>query len=172
MIYSQAGFLCYRCDNENNENSLSPPLATHLTGGSLSDENSSVVSTNSSSVCSMEPLTSSPRLERKQGLGLASSSGGLSQQVMEGQRSGAYPPSPYSGSSTVRILWDLLIAKNQNPFIFLIHSFWSLIVCIKPACLPQVELPMCALRLSRSGALRTRWVDMSRVTKTTNYHYL
>ena len=32
-------------------------------------------------------------------------------------------------------------------------------------------LPMCALRLSHSGALRTQWVDMSRVTKTANYYY-
>ena len=58
--------------------------------------------------------------------------------------------------------------KNRNPFIFLVHSFWSLVVCIKPACLPEVELPMCALRLSHHGALRTQWVDMSRVTKSAN----
>ena len=55
--------------------------------------------------------------------------------------------------------------KNRYPFIFLVNSFWSLVVCIKPACLPEVWLPMCALRLSHSGALRTQWVDMSRVTK-------
>ena len=61
--------------------------------------------------------------------------------------------------------------KNRNPFIFLVNSFWSLVVCIKPACLPEVWLPMCALRLSHSGALRTQWVDMSRVTKTANYNY-
>ena len=29
---------------------------------------------------------------------------------------------------------------------------------------------MCALRLSHKGALITQWVDMSRVTKTTNYY--
>ena len=29
-------------------------------------------------------------------------------------------------------------------------------MCIKPACLPEVELPMCALQLSHSGALRTQ----------------
>ena len=34
--------------------------------------------------------------------------------------------------------------KNRNPFIFLVNSFWSLVVCIKPACLPEVWLPMCA----------------------------
>ena len=28
--------------------------------------------------------------------------------------------------------------KNRNPFIFLVHSFWSLVVCTKPACLPEV----------------------------------
>ena len=61
--------------------------------------------------------------------------------------------------------------KNRNPFIFLVNSFWSLVVCIKPACLPEVWLPMCALRLSHSSALRTQWVDMSRVTKTANYCY-
>ena len=61
--------------------------------------------------------------------------------------------------------------KNRNPFIFLVHSFWSLVVCIKPACLPEVELPTCALRLSHSGALRTQWIDLSRVSKTANYHY-
>ena len=33
--------------------------------------------------------------------------------------------------------------KNWNPFIFLVHSFWSLVVCTKPAWLPQVWLPMC-----------------------------
>ena len=60
--------------------------------------------------------------------------------------------------------------KNRNPFIFLVNSFWSL-VCIKSACLPEVWLLMCALRLSHSGALRTLWVDMSRVTKTANYYY-
>ena len=61
--------------------------------------------------------------------------------------------------------------KNRNPFIFLVNSFWSLVVCIKPACLPEVWLPMCTLWLSHSGALRTQWVDMSRVTKTANYYY-
>ena len=30
---------------------------------------------------------------------------------------------------------------------------------------------MCALRLSHSGALRTQWVDMSRITKTANCYY-
>ena len=53
----------------------------------------------------------------------------------------------------------------------MVHSFWSLVVCIKPACLPEVELHMCALRLSHSGTMRTQWVDMSRVTKTANYYY-
>ena len=33
--------------------------------------------------------------------------------------------------------------KNRNPFIFLVNSFWSLVVCIKPACLPEVWLPIC-----------------------------
>ena len=61
--------------------------------------------------------------------------------------------------------------KNRYPFIFLVNSFWSLVVRIKPACLPEVWLPMCALRLSHSGALRTQWVDTSRVTKTANYYY-
>ena len=61
--------------------------------------------------------------------------------------------------------------KNRNPFIFLVNSFWSLVVCIKPACLPEVWLPMCALWLSHSGALRTQWVAMSRVTITAYYYY-
>ena len=62
--------------------------------------------------------------------------------------------------------------KNRNPFIFLVHSFWSLVGCPKPVCLPEVQLPMCALQLSHTGALRTQWVDMSRVTETANQLYV
>ena len=29
-------------------------------------------------------------------------------------------------------------SKNQNPSIFLVHSFWFLVVCTKPAWLPRV----------------------------------
>ena len=67
--------------------------------------------------------------------------------------------------------WMIMMIAHWNLFIFLVHSFWSLVVWIKPACLPEVEIPMCALRLSHNGALRTQWVDMSRVTKTANYYY-
>ena len=28
--------------------------------------------------------------------------------------------------------------ENRNPFIFLVNCFWSLVMCIKPACLPEV----------------------------------
>ena len=66
-----------------------------------------------------------------------------------------------------------------TPVGFLLHLkigilsyFWSLVVCIKPACLPEVWLPMCVLRLSHNGALRTQWVDMSRVTKTAKYYFI
>ena len=31
-------------------------------------------------------------------------------------------------------------------------------MCTKPACLPEVQKPMCSLWLSHSGALRTQWV--------------
>ena len=74
----------------------------------------------------------------------------------------------------VDFLWSLRFPptpKNRNPFIFLVHSFWSLILCTKPAWLPQVYLPMCKLQLSHRRALRTQWVDMSHVTKTSNYYY-
>ena len=66
--------------------------------------------------------------------------------------------------------WCIIISIFAGPFP--VHSFWSLVVCIKPACLPEVELPTCALRLSHSGALRTQWVDRSRVTKTANNYLL
>ena len=45
-----------------------------------------------------------------------------------------------------------MIRADWNPFIFLVHSFWSLVVCIKKksACLPEVKITyVCAVAVTQ-----------------------
>ena len=49
-----------------------------------------------------------------------------------------------------------LLPNLHNLKIEILSYFWSLVVCKKPAWLPQVKLTMRALRLSHSGSLRTQ----------------
>ena len=70
----------------------------------------------------------------------------------------------------VGFLWAFRLPpppKDQIPFIFLVSR------CVYKAALSAWGLItyVCTLRLSHSGALRTQWVIMSRVTKTANYYY-
>ena len=65
----------------------------------------------------------------------------------------------------LRVLWFPPTPKNRNPSIFLVHSFWFLVVCVFKACLATFGFNyLCVLRLS------TQLVDKC-VTKTANYYY-